>query len=36
MSKRKNIFATKLNPEEQEIEDALPDSWGELPFSANQ
>jgi len=33
---RKNPLDIKLDPEEQEIEDALPDSWDELPFSANQ
>ncbi len=37
MNKRKkNVFDSKLDPEEQEIEDALPDAWEKLPFSANQ
>jgi predicted DNA binding CopG/RHH family protein len=37
MSKRKkNVFDVKLNSEEQEIEDALPDVWEKLPFSARQ
>lgn len=34
--KRKDILDTKLDLEEQEIEDTLPDSWDKLPFSANQ
>jgi predicted DNA binding CopG/RHH family protein len=33
---RKNLLDIKLDPEEQEIEDALPDSWEKLPFSENQ
>jgi predicted DNA binding CopG/RHH family protein len=36
MSRKKNVFDIKLEPEEQEIEDALPDSWEDLPFSAHQ
>jgi len=32
----KLIYNYKLDPEEQEIEDALPDVWEKLPFSANQ
>jgi predicted DNA binding CopG/RHH family protein len=37
MSKRKkNVFDIKLDPEEREIEDALPDAWEKLPFSAHQ
>lgn len=35
-NKKRDIFDTKLNPEEQEIEDALPDTWDKLPFSAHQ
>ena len=34
--KEKNVFDTKLDSEEQEIEDALPGDWGKLPFSADQ
>lgn len=36
MSKLKNVFNIKLDPEEQAIEDALPERWENLPFSANQ
>ena len=35
MSKEKDVFDIKLEPEEQEIEDALPDAWEKLPFSAD-
>lgn len=34
--KKTNVFDIKLDPEEQEIEDALPDTWEKLPFSAHQ
>ncbi len=34
--KKKGVFDIKLDAEEQEIENALPDTWEELPFSANQ
>ncbi len=33
---KQDIFNIKLDAEEQEIEDALPDVWEKLPFSANQ
>lgn len=36
MSKKKDVFDIQLDSEEQEIEDALPDVWDKLPFSANQ
>jgi len=36
MSKHKNVFDIKLDPEEQAIEDALPENWESLPFSASQ
>ena len=37
MNKRKkDTLNIKLNPEEQEIESSLPDTWEQLPFSANQ
>jgi predicted DNA binding CopG/RHH family protein len=37
MSKRnKSVFDINLDPEEQEIEDSLPDTWEKLPFSAHQ
>lgn len=37
MSKgKKSVFDTKLDPEEQEIEDTLPETWDKLPFSAHQ
>lgn len=32
----KSKLDIKLDPEEQEIEDALPDSWDKLPFVKNQ
>jgi len=35
-NRKKDVFDIKLDPEEQEIEDALPDTWEKLPFSANQ
>lgn len=36
MTKRKDVFNIKLNSDEQEIEDSLPETWEKLPFSANQ
>lgn len=33
---KKDIFDIKLDAEEQEIEDALPGNWDQLPFSENQ
>ena len=36
MSRKKNVFDIELDPEEHEIEDALPDAWDKLLFSANQ
>jgi predicted DNA binding CopG/RHH family protein len=37
MSKRKkDVFNIDLDTEEQEIESSLPDTWDNLPFSANQ
>lgn len=33
---KKDVFNIKLDPEEQEIEDALPEEFEQLPFSANQ
>lgn len=35
MSKKKDIFNIKLDPEEQEIEDALPKVGEDLPMTAN-
>ena len=35
MSKKKNIFDIKLDPEEQEIEDTLPEAGEDLPVTAN-
>lgn len=34
--RRKDVLDVKIDPEEQEIEDLLPDAWEKLPFSANQ
>ena len=34
-SKKKDIFNIKLDPEEQEIEDALPEAGEDLPMTAN-
>ncbi len=33
---KKDVLDIKLDPEEQEIEDALPNVWEKLTFSANQ
>ena len=35
MNKPKNVFEIKLDSEEQEIEDALPERWENLPFSTH-
>lgn len=34
MRKLKNVFDINLDSEEQAIENALPESWENLPFSA--
>ena len=34
--RKKELLDIKLDAEEQEIEDALPNSWEKLVFSANQ
>lgn len=36
MSKSHNVFDIKLDHEEQAIEEALPESWENLPFSSHQ